>query len=124
MLTFKDRFYTLVSESGKNMFEIANDLGVSKQTISAWCTGVRSPRKPMIETIARKFNVNIPWLMGISDERTPYRPAVSELPNDEPSAPSDDPTFVTLAHKLRKLDPENLKKVDKALTALFPEDFT
>ncbi|MGN0776043.1 MAG: S24 family peptidase [Candidatus Ventricola sp.] len=39
-------------------------LGVSRQTISAWRTGVRSPRQPMIEHIASVFNVSIQWLMG------------------------------------------------------------
>ena len=69
MASFSDRFSQLVLESEKSITDIAKDLNVSKQTISAWCTGARSPRQPMVIYIARHFHVNIPWLVGVTDER-------------------------------------------------------
>ncbi len=65
--TFEQRFNTLVAmlaEKGIRRNDIAKKLGVSKQTISAWCTGKRSPRKPTIVTIAQAYNVNEAWLCG------------------------------------------------------------
>lgn len=62
--TFKQRFATLFEESGKTTTELANDLHVSNQTISAWKTGVRSPKEPTIIAIAKYFNVTVEWLMG------------------------------------------------------------
>lgn len=44
-----------VKDSGKTMTEVANDLGVPKQTLSAWCTGVRTPKPMMIEKVLEKL---------------------------------------------------------------------
>ncbi len=43
---------------------IAESLGVSKQTVSAWRTGVRSPKRSMLETLSEKYRVDVAWLMG------------------------------------------------------------
>lgn len=62
--TFRQRFTELFEESEKTITELANDLHVSNQTISAWKTGVRSPKEPTIIAIAKYFNVTVEWLMG------------------------------------------------------------
>ena len=116
MAEFKDRFSQLVDESMKSTTELAQDLNVSKQTISAWCTGARSPRRPVVEHIALHFNVSIPWLLGISDDRgkAAAKPADAE---------DDDPEFVTLAHRLKRLDPADRRRVEDMIKLMFPEDF-
>ncbi|MBE5774432.1 MAG: helix-turn-helix transcriptional regulator [Clostridiales bacterium] len=70
MADFTSRFNELLTRHEGNDTDLGIALGVSKQTISAWRTGTRSPKKPHIVAIAKYFNVGIPWLMGISDYET------------------------------------------------------
>ena len=70
MADFTSRFNELLTRHEGNDTDLGVELGVSKQTISAWRTGTRSPKKPHIVSIAKYFNVGIPWLMGISDYET------------------------------------------------------
>ena len=67
--TFRDRFCELANATGKTTVEVAKDLHVSNQTVSAWRIGVRSPKEPTIIAIADHFNVNVPWLMGFDVEK-------------------------------------------------------
>ena len=76
---FKDRLITLCTESNLTDGEIAKGLGISKQTLSAWKCGTRSPKAPTIETVARYFNVAIEWLMGFDVPKTNEKP----IPEDE-----------------------------------------
>ena len=41
---------------------------ISKQTVSAWKSGDRTPKRPTVITIASFFNVSVPWLLGVSDD--------------------------------------------------------
>lgn len=68
MADFTSRFNEVSSRHSGNDTSLGTALGVSKQTISAWRTGVRSPKKPHIVAIAEYFNVSIPYLMGWSDD--------------------------------------------------------
>lgn len=69
MNAFNERLSVLLDEYNGNDSDIAKGLHVSKQTVSAWRSGSRSPKAPTVEAIARFFNVNIPWLMGMDVER-------------------------------------------------------
>lgn len=69
--TNQERLIELFDADPRNDSAIAADLGVSKQTISAWRNGTRSPKKPMLIEICRKFNVSIEWLMGFDVEKSP-----------------------------------------------------
>lgn len=62
--TFKERFSELSGESEKTITDLAKDLHVSYQTISAWRLGTRSPKEPTIIAIANHFGVDVAWLMG------------------------------------------------------------
>lgn len=84
MATFQERFSELMSRYDGSDTAFADMLGVSKQAISAWKTGARSPKKPTIRAIADYFGVGIPWLMGITDDPTPPEThAAPELSPDE-----------------------------------------
>lgn len=74
---FQTRFSALLDEYAGSYGDLSKSLNVSKQTISAWRTGTRSPKQPMVEHIAHFFNVNVPWLMGLDVERDNFvRPQV------------------------------------------------
>ncbi len=62
--SFEERFSELASQYPGSDSEKAKLIGVSRQTISAWRTGVRSPKQPMIIHIASIFKVSVEWLMG------------------------------------------------------------
>ena len=62
--TNQERLNELFDADPRNDTAIADMLGVSKQAISAWRTGTRSPGKKMLFKISETFNVGIEWLMG------------------------------------------------------------
>lgn len=68
MASFQHRFSELLSRSALNDSAVAEALGVSKQTVSAWKSGDRTPKRPTVITIASYFNVSVPWLLGVSDD--------------------------------------------------------
>ena len=73
--TFQERFTTLLEESKANGIDqqrVANALKVSKQTLTSWKSGARSPRRPMLLQIAAYFNVSPLWLEGLRTERDNY----------------------------------------------------
>lgn len=60
----QDRLNELFDEDPRNDTAIAADLGVSKQAVSSWRNGSRSPKKTMLLHIAEVYHVSIDWLMG------------------------------------------------------------
>ena len=83
MNNFASRILELVNESPKQMTEIARDLGVSKQTLSAWCNGTRKPKPITLSPIANYFHTTTAWLQGEDCDKHPenYQDvnAISEL---------------------------------------------
>lgn len=67
--TFKERFNELCENNPQNASGIADDLHVSRQTVSAWRSGYRSPKEPTIIAIAKHFHVTVPWLMGFDVDK-------------------------------------------------------
>ena len=71
---FKERFGKLLDVCKENDIQqqdIAKALGVSKQTLTAWKTGDRSPRMPMIKQMAEYFHVPIGYFTGGADDSLP-----------------------------------------------------
>lgn len=68
MADFTSRFNDLLNRYSGSDSGLAETLGVSKQTISAWKNGVRSPKRPTVRIIADYFGVGVPWLNGITDD--------------------------------------------------------
>lgn len=59
---FNERFKEAFQ--GRSVTDFANQVGVSKQTISAYLNGTRKPKRIVAETIARHLNVSPAWLFG------------------------------------------------------------
>ena len=62
--TNQDRLCELFDADPRNDTAIASELNVSKQALSAWRNGTRSPKKPVLIKIAQMYNVSLEWLMG------------------------------------------------------------
>jgi len=64
-------WYQHLSDAIKNkgylQKDVAQRLGVSKQTISAWCSGRRTPNIEAINEIARMLNMTYNELLGADD---------------------------------------------------------
>ena len=80
--TNAERLNELFAADARTDTAIAKELNVSKQTISAWRNGTRSPKKSMLIKIAEKYHVRIEWLMGFDVERDPDSRNLS-IPNWE-----------------------------------------
>lgn len=68
---FKERFGKLLNickENNIQQQDIAKALGVSKQTLTAWKNGNRSPRMPMIKQMAEYFRIPVGFFTGAEDD--------------------------------------------------------
>lgn len=62
--TNQERLIELFNSDPRSDSSIAAELNVSKQALSAWRKGTRSPKKSVLVEIARMYNVSLEWLMG------------------------------------------------------------
>ena len=100
IMTFRDRFDELCNEESMNTTSLANALHVSKQTVSAWRIGTRSPKQPTVQSIADYFGVSVGWLMGYDVKREN-----EELKNRTISiVVPDSDRFVKLVHYMSTAD--------------------
>ena len=82
--TNQERLVELFDADGRNDNVIAEELGVSKQAISTWRNGTRSPKKSVLIKIADMYNVDIAWLMGYDVPKEYVKPDIPVfLPNNE-----------------------------------------
>jgi len=73
--TSQERISSLLDNDPRSDTEIGKQFGVSKQAVSSWRTGSRSPKKSVLEKIAQVYNVSLDWLMGFDVERNNTRKA-------------------------------------------------
>lgn len=74
MKNFSDRLNNLVIESGLKKGKVADDVGVSPQTLSNWLAGKYMPSDEELERLAKLFSVSESFLRG-----------KTENPNDQKS---------------------------------------
>lgn len=61
------RLRELMRDTGHTQVELANYLGISRQSVSCYADGSANPTPMTIVAIARFFNVSTDWLLGLSD---------------------------------------------------------
>jgi len=62
--TFEEKLKNLREDSGLTQAELADELGVTEQTISAYERGHRLPKKQTLREIADLFGVSEEYLMN------------------------------------------------------------
>lgn len=62
---FSIRLSELMKNNGDTVYTLADAVHVTPGTISKYVNGKIEPRRPTIEAIALKYNINPVWLMGI-----------------------------------------------------------
>ena len=67
--SFQERFAE--AAGGVNVTQLADKLGISKQSVSAYLNGTRRPKQLTISAIAQILRVDPAWLMGYDVEKRP-----------------------------------------------------
>ena len=67
MATFTERLRELRTQSNYSQQDLADKMGVTKQTISQYERGVRKPDMDTLTALCDIFNVSSDYLMGKSD---------------------------------------------------------
>lgn len=69
---FANRLTQLRKERGLTQEEIANIIGISNSAISLWEAKKKQPTLMNIIKLCIFFNVSPEWLLGITNDKTPY----------------------------------------------------
>lgn len=72
MKTYAARLKALRKEKGLTQQDVADQLGVNKQTVSGYERGARKPDFERLDALAELFDVSIAYLVGSQDERGSY----------------------------------------------------
>ena len=99
--TSQERLIELFDADPRNDTAIAEALGVSKQTVSMWRHGTRSPKKTVLLKICEVFGVSIEWLMGFDVDKAPN-------PKREFTIFVPSPKFVKMTTYMTQKDYENV----------------
>ena len=62
-----DRISSALDISGKLQKELAQELGVTDNTVCYWCSGARHPNIPQLIRISEFLGVSTDYLLGVSD---------------------------------------------------------
>lgn len=69
---------------GMNQKTFAATLGIKPNTYNNYETGFRNPNTDFFELIAKKYSVSVDYLLGLTDDPTPYNRAIKKpAPNSE-----------------------------------------
>ena len=101
-MTFQERLKQLRKEHGMTQVKLAEKLGVASGTVAMWETGKRSPNFDMIDNICALFDRRIDYVMGSSDDQTPYH--MSEEEETDPSLSQVEDDLTEYALKYARLD--------------------
>jgi transcriptional regulator with XRE-family HTH domain len=112
MATFAERLKTLREQRGETQQDLADLLGVTKNTISGYERGVRRPAgetaMEVYETIADHFNVDLAYLIGQTDHVVRLQGTGID-PDDAEILVEITPEELALLKAYRRLDQYNKK---------------
>jgi transcriptional regulator with XRE-family HTH domain len=74
--SFAERFRELTK--GQTCRQVSDRLDIGKSTVSAYANGDRTPKGPVLMTIARVYNVDPMWLMGYDVPREKETPDIND----------------------------------------------
>lgn len=84
-LKFPNRLKQILSETSTTQQELADILGVQRQTVSLYVNGQIRPDISALSAIGQHFDVTTDWLLGLTDDRKKHPTAVDELGLSEES---------------------------------------
>lgn len=84
-LKFPDRLKQILTETNTTQQELADMLGVQRQTVSLYVNGQIRPDIGALSTIGQYFDVTTDWLLGLTSDRKKRPIATDELGLSEES---------------------------------------
>ena len=72
-------------KAGMSQIDLADAMGVSRQSVSKWETGEANPEIGKLTMLANTLNCSVDWLLSEADEPLCDPAVVSEARRDEPS---------------------------------------
>ena len=118
--TNQERLNELFNADPRNDTAIANMFGVSKQTVSMWRHGTRSPKKTTLLQIAKEYNVSIEWLMGYDVEKWDTQAVLESAFKDAGYEPMSKEARI-ISGGIDKMPPERREQALKLLQVAFTE---
>ena len=107
--------------------QLAERVGVTKQTISNYENGVRMPDFEILDAISIALNTTLSYLIGSSDDPDEKPRKAPQDIGDQRTAPSRSPEWRVLSEGLGILENENkaaFQATYNYLTAMYPDIFT
>lgn len=120
MATFDTRLKKLRQEKGILQDTLAEEIGVTKGTVSVWERGIRKPDFETLEKLASYFDVTLPYLLGESEYRNPQ-----EIADEDAAAwatEDDDEHLTTMAKQYARLSMSSRRIIDGAIAAAYKND--
>lgn len=118
-MTFGRRLRQLRLEGFFNQVELAEVFKVSKTAICNWEHDKRSPSKDTILEIARYFNVDLDYLMGLTEQKGTFANEVAAV-NELPAIITDETNTINTILENYLMD--NLLKFEKEIGPLTKSD--
>lgn len=106
---FSERFSELVV--GKTFSQVGAEIGLSKQTVSAYVHGIRNAKKPTIMAISNQYKINPLWLMGYDVDK--YNSAQTQV--DAMEDFEDDLNMLMRIERIKRASESDLKVIDLIL---------
>ena len=113
MAAFDTRLKKLRQEKGILQDTLAEEIGVTKGTVSVWERGVRKPDFATLEKLASYFDVTLPYLLGESEYRNPQ-----EMADEDAAAwatEDDDEHLTTMEKQHARLSMSSRRIIDAVI---------
>lgn len=101
---FYDVFEKLCTEKGIKPGRAADEIGISRATVTNWKKNGYSPRRDILKKIAQYFGVSVDLLLDQSEQK--------ENP-DLQKTEADDDDFVVLARHMQKIPEKERQRIIK-----------
>ena len=86
--------------------------GISKQSISSYLSGTRSPKTDFLKAVSEAYGVQVAWLMGF------------DVPKyEDPNAENPDEDIVILSRAAKRMSPEDRQKLIEMAKVVFKDAF-
>lgn len=82
MATTGERIKQLRTKKGLSQSQLAELIGVKKNTVSTWERGTRKPDFPALDSMSNIFEVSIGYIVGDSEDLTPIKKPTEEELNE------------------------------------------
>ena len=115
-MNFQNKFRNLRLKNGLSQYEIAQKLGTTQSSITAWEHGVRTPGRTMMLNIAKVFNVPVSYLMSDTESDTDVAQSVVYAFESKPQ-------LRILFDRARRMSDADLDAMNSIASAIIKENY-